>query len=342
MRSIRLAFPLFLAMLATPLAAQTVRGVVVDAEARPVAGMVVSLHGSADGAARAGGLTGADGRFSIRARAPGRYTLRAERIGYQRVETPVEVADGETVEVRLTAAVEAFVLAPLQVETDERCVVRPGVGLQAYELWQQAATALRATALAQDQALVEYTVRTYSSELVGARSRRRTDPPRRVTGSPFQTLEPAALARHGYMRENGSSFAFYGPDARVLLSDEFLDTHCLYVRRDGDEVGVAFEPVDGRTAVDIHGVLWLNARTGELREVEYKYTGVAAGGRASSSGGRIEFQRQRSGAWIVSRWYIRAAHVQQDPRAGQTVIASFLEAGGEVTNARVAGEDAGR
>lgn len=344
MRILHSIIALVVAAFATlPLAAQTVRGSVVDAEARPVPGMLVSLHGPEGGATLSGGLTGADGRFALRAPGAGRYTVRAERIGYRRVEAPVEVVAGVDAEVRLTTSVQAFVLAPLRVESDARCVVRPGAGLQAYELWQQAATALRATAVAQEQQLVQYTVRTYTSEWTGLRRERHRDPPRQVTGNPFQTLSPADLARRGYLREDEETFEFYGPDARVLLSDHFLDTHCLFVQTEGGErghVGVGFEPVAGRAPVDIRGTLWLDARTGELRFVEYEYTGLPGGSPMFPSGGRIEFQRQRSGAWVVSRWHIRSAWVPttEPPGPGQVriaVVTQVREAGGRVTDVRV-------
>lgn len=343
--------PLIAALLAAaPAAAQTVRGVVVEeGTARPVAGATVVLA-AAGGATAAGALTDAAGRFSLTAPAPGRYTVRAERVGHAAASVQVELRAGETVEVRLSTAARAFVLPTLQVTADERCVVRPGVGLQAYELWEQAATALRATAVAQEHALVEYTVQTYRRALsVGGSFRPRRDPPRRVTGQPFATLPPAVLSQRGYLAEDGDTLVFYGPDARVLLSGEFMDTHCLYVQPAAGapgEVGVAFEPVGTGERVEIRGTLWLDAGTGELRSVEYEYTGLPSGSQRSPSGGRLEFQRVPSGAWIVRRWYIRTALILRGPdyrpdtRMGE-IIADLREAGGEVTDIQVAGEDGG-
>ncbi|HEX2076322.1 MAG TPA: carboxypeptidase-like regulatory domain-containing protein [Longimicrobium sp.] len=333
---------LVLALLApTPLSAQTVRGVLVDDAGRPVDGMVVGLYPAGGGRAAAGGLTDAEGRFSLSAPAPGRYLVRAERIGYRPAYAEVDVAAGETAELRLETAVRAFVLTPVEVTADTRCVVRPGAGMRAYELWQQAAVALRATELVEDQELVEYTVRTYRLNLhPTAYSRRHRDPPQRVRGQPFETLSPQELAAHGYMREEGDTVMFYGPDATVLLSDEFQDTHCLYEQERGRRglVGVAFEPVEGRTAVDVRGTLWLDARTGELRRVEYEYTGMADGSRRSPSGGRVEFQRLPSGAWIVSRWHIRTTRVLTGRRRAPPsaeIIADVREAGGEVSEITV-------
>jgi len=63
-----------------------------------------------------------------------------------------------------------------------------------------------------------------------------------------------------------------GIDARVFLSDPFLDTHCFRIRpsRDADgTVGLAFEPVESREVSDVEGVLWLDEQTAELRVLEF-------------------------------------------------------------------------
>lgn len=333
--------PLLLALLAAaPLTAQTVRGTVVDEAQRPVAGALVVLV-AADSSASGGALTDEQGRFTLGAR-PGRYTVRAERTGYRSAESVVELAAGQTVEVQLASAVQPFVLPPVEVVAESRCTVRPGQGLAAYTLWDEARKALRATAVLQDAQLVRYTVRTYRSELVirTGRSRRQEDAPRRVTGRPFQTLAPAELASGGYVRFEGDSVLFYGPDAQVLLSDAFLDTHCLYVNPAEAEratVALAFEPVRREGIVDIQGVLRLDRRTGELREVEYAYTELASAPGQSSAGGAVEFQRLRNGAWVVSRWRIRTTNVArvtdwEQQRHAARQVTDIREAGGEVAD----------
>lgn len=344
MRLIRL-LRLFLMMLAAvPAGAQTVRGSVVEeGTGRPVGGALVVLV--AGGGNAAVGLTDAAGGFALAAPAPGRYTLRVERIGHRAASAEVEAQAGATVEVRITLAPEAFVLPPLRVTADERCVVRPGQGLQAYELWEQAAMALRAAAVAEERGLLEYTVRTYRRDLVNGRYRTREDRPQRVTGTPFSTLPPAELARDGYRRESSDTVTLYGPDARALLSDAFLDTHCLYVQTEETvrgQVGLAFAPVAGRGRVDIRGTLWLDERSGELRSVDYEYVGGGRDAPGARSGGRIFFERHASGAWYVSRWFIRTSNrlrpgsvsPRNPPRPS---LGSIREAGGEVTDVVVAG-----
>ncbi len=342
------ALALCVALLAgAPLGAQTVRGVLVDDDARPVAGVVVVLV-DAGGAANGGAVTDAQGRFALTAARPGRYTVRAERTGYRTAEAVVELAAGQTVDVRLTTALQVFVLPTVDAVSESRCTVRPGRGLAAYTLWDEARKALRSTAILQDAERVQYTVRTYRSNIVvrTGRVRRQYDEPRRVTGRPFQTLPPAELASGGYVRVEGDSIGYYGPDAHALLSDEFLDTHCLYVDRNGADrhtVALAFEPIRRRGVVDIRGVLRFSRRTGELQAVEYEYTDLDGSARQSPAGGSVEFQRLPDGAWVITRWRIRITNVARgtdwERRGRQTrTVTDVHESGGEVTQVELVPE----
>ena len=329
------------ALLATgPLGAQTVRGVLVDDAARPVPSAIVVLV-YPGGATNAGAMTDAQGRFTLVAAVPGRYTVRAERTGYRTAEVVVDLGAGETVEVRLATAVQVFVLPTVDVVGESRCTVRPGRGLAAYTLWDEARKALRSAAFLQESERLEYVVRTYRSEIVmrTGRSNRQYDEPRRVAGRPFVTLAPAQLAAQGYVRTEGDSVGFYGPDAQALLSDEFLDTHCLYMdpeAADAQTVGLAFEPVERRRRiVDIRGVLRIDRRTGGLRAVEYEYVAPLGSAWPSPGGGTVEFERLENGAWLVSRWRIRTTNVARGTdwrRSGREtqIITDYREAGGEV------------
>ncbi|HEX6368332.1 MAG TPA: carboxypeptidase-like regulatory domain-containing protein [Longimicrobium sp.] len=335
------ALALCVALLAAgPLGGQTVRGVLVDDTARPVPGALVVLvypGGASDG----GAMTDARGRFTLVAALPGRYTVRAERTGYRTAEVVVDLAAGETEEVRLATAVQLFVLPTVDVVGESPCTVRPGRGMAAYTLWDEARKALRSAAFLQDAKRVKYTVNTYRTHIVmgTGRVRRVRDDPRRVTGRPFVTLTPAQLAAEGYVRVDADSVAFYGPDAHVLLSDEFLDTHCLYVdARSGDRqtVALAFEPIRRRGIVDIRGTLRLSRRTGELRSVEYQYTELGGATRQTPAGGSVDFERLPNGAWVVTHWRIRTMNIARgtdlQARGRETrTITDVLQAGGEVT-----------
>lgn len=332
---------------AGPLGAQTVRGVLVDEAARPVPGALVVLV-YPGGAANQGAMTDERGSFTLIAALPGRYTVRAERTGYHTAELVSDLAAGETVEVRLATALQVFLLPTVDVVGESPCTVRPGRGMAAYALWDEARKALRSAAFLQDAERVQYTVRTYRNHIVMAtgRMRRQNDDPRRVTGRPFQTLAPAELASRGYVRPEGDSVGFYGPDAQALLSDEFLDTHCLYVDPDAADrhtVGLAFEPVRRRGIVDIKGVLRFSRRTGELRAVEYEYTEPGGSARPMPAGGSVEFLRLAGGGWVITRWHIRATNIARRAdwaQQGQQVntVTDVHESGGEVTEVELVPE----
>ena len=76
--------------------AQSVRGTVTDAGARPVAGAVVTLVDSAS-ATVARALTNEAGEFRLLASRGGTFRLRTARIGYLPVlSSPLVLATGET------------------------------------------------------------------------------------------------------------------------------------------------------------------------------------------------------------------------------------------------------
>ncbi|HZD04051.1 MAG TPA: carboxypeptidase regulatory-like domain-containing protein, partial [Longimicrobiales bacterium] len=133
----------------------------------------------------------------------------------------------------------------------------------------------------------------------------------RFTGeSPFAGAPAAELQELGYVRETpDGSFDYYGPDAHVLLSDVFLDSHCFRVHTDDPPepgwVGLAFEPVERGGVSDVEGVLWVDAATSELRRLDFDYTWLPAGLRDDRMGGLVDFERIPEGPWMVRRWAIR-------------------------------------
>lgn len=100
----------------TPSAAQVLSGRVLESSSgRPVGDALVSLVASG----RVVSMVESDvmGRFRLQAAAPGRYSLRVHRIGYESVSTEsLAVAAGENVDVVLRLWVSAVPLTPLVVE----------------------------------------------------------------------------------------------------------------------------------------------------------------------------------------------------------------------------------
>ncbi|MCI0434497.1 MAG: carboxypeptidase-like regulatory domain-containing protein [Gemmatimonadetes bacterium] len=336
-RSTALAGSIVCVLAAWPAAAQVVTGVVrIEATTEPARGVWVVLVG-ADDRPVTGVLTDAAGRFSARAPA-GRYTLRAELIGYETaLAGPFLVQRAEPVAITLSLRARALPLDAITVEVEQRCEANPESGVAA-TVWDEARKGLEAVRWTSRGALVTYRVRQYTrvTDLTGRvrESEEKTTVLR--AARPFTTPPAEELAEKGFVRDDGLESLFYAPDAGVLLSDAFAATHCFRARRGRGEqaglVGLSFEP-HPRGRADVQGTLWLDAATSELRWIEYRYTGIDYGPRTRELGGRLDFARLESGAWVISSWRIRGPAFAR-PRAATAreplSLAGFMEAGGEV------------
>ena len=346
---------LLLPLTSAELAAQTVSGTVVEeGSAEPVIGALVILLDE-HGTRRTAVLSDDRGAFTMAAPAAGRYQLRVERIGLRSTTSPwMDVASGQVAEQRVVASPEAVRLAALSASARSRCAVRPREGLQASAVWEEARKALTANALTVEQRVFGVEIEHYERELAPGTLRIVKESRWKQSGftvNPVVSLPADQLAADGYIQKRAGDFWYYGPDARVLLSDTFLDGHCLRVEaRHADDrnlIGLAFEPIKGRKLPDVEGTLWLDRESSELRFLEYKYTALPADIPPElpldKVGGRVEFKRLPSGHWIVERWAIRMPLVvieqtrfqRQDGRGMEErlrpMLRAIVESGGEVT-----------
>jgi hypothetical protein len=343
---LRIALPWTAALLACaalPAPAQTLRGRLVEQGSKsPIGGAAVLVLDTA-GVQVGGVFTDASGHFTVQLPTPGRYHLRAERIGYRSVTSPLlELRAGQLLEYALEAPAEGVLLTEIVVRREPRCTVRPEEGARTARVWEEARKALTAAALVQSQKSIRYEARTYERTLDPKDLRVRREQLRRSAGNgsqPFVSLPAERLRAEGFARITPQGSVYYAPDAQVLLSDDFLDTHCfrLTAGRDRELIGLAFEPVPGRRVPEIRGTLWLHRETAELRHLEYGYTNLELEVPTDKLGGRVEFARLPGGGWIARRWSIRMPEVGVRPshdwsgrqRAQQELI-SLREEGGEV------------
>ncbi|MDT8341579.1 MAG: carboxypeptidase-like regulatory domain-containing protein [Longimicrobiales bacterium] len=333
--------------LARPLAAQqaapaTVLGRVSDRDTgTPLVGAFVTLL-DGEGVRRAGVLTDEAGRYVMRAPAPGRYRLRASRIGVESAFSVFfEVAAGGVVNRDLQTTAAAVTLAGLEVTGEtRRCRIAGDQASATVGIWEEARKALEVAEWV-DEGGYLYDIRVFRRRYDpgGARVVRETTRRESRAGRvAFRALETDRLLEDGFVQPEGDGFVYYAPDAGVLLDDAFLDTHCFRAVRDGDRVGLDFEPVGRRDVPDIAGTLWLTG-DGALERVEYRYTGLPEPARSAPGiGGEIHFRRMEEGAWIVSRWHVRMPVVGQVFSPGGTLlrteVAGVDEEGAEVTRAR--------
>lgn len=135
--------------------------------------------------------------------------------------------------------------------------------------------------------------------------------------APFEASRRRPLAERGFIVEDRlGGYQYFAPDASVLLSDVFLDSHCLgLVPGDPSSglIGLTFTPSTPGPISDIEGTLWLDGSTSALQSLDFTYTRPPWTEVRGLAGGRVEFERLPSGAWVVREWHIRMPEVALDP-----------------------------
>lgn len=329
-----------------PVEAQTVRGALVEEETgRPIPGAFVILQDST-GQTVSSTLTSADGQWLVRAPEAGTYRLRTDRIGYASVlSEPLVLAEGEAATYPLAVAVSPIGLAELAVEGEGgRCEVLGEEGRVVYRVWEEARKALAAIVWTGQQPYYRFD---------GVHFQRRLDA-EGVPASPVQYEEVRYFGRHpfrsiptrdlvlgGFVQWLSGVVQYYGPDAEVMLSTEFLRRHCFHLV-DAEEpgiLGLEFEPVDEGRVIDISGTMWIDAASSELRSLDFTYENLDLSVDTHQLGGSVHFARLPSGAWIVQHWAIRVPILEtEEPRSSggrmlppRRVLAGIDEGGGQVT-----------
>jgi hypothetical protein len=210
-------------------------------------------------------------------------------------------------------------------------------------LWEEIRKALDAASLTAADEYYRYGVITYERER-NARTFAVENENLRgkavLSRSPFRSAPVETLAREGFAREaRDGSIEYYAPDADVLLSQTFLDTHCFALRDDAtrpDEIGLAFEPTKRSGPTDIEGVLWADRASAALRELEFRYVRLPHDVRDARLGGSATFEQQPGGSWIVRDWVIRMPLLERGPllRHGEVeiIVGRILETGGQVVD----------
>lgn len=327
---------------------QTVQGQLLDRNSgEPVEGALVLLFGS-DGQEVAGYLTNSSGRFRLRADRAGQFFLRVERIGYETTESDtLSLSNGQTITLNLETTYAPIILEELTVEGEHQCVVRPEEGLLLASVWEEARKALTVQEWTDREGLYRFQLETWEREL-DVQGKETSAPNRQVTTvvqrSPIRTeLSPEELMSKGFIQAVDAAshqYVYHGPDAAILLSDEFLDTHCFRISMDEDRpgmVGLAFEPVRRNRTPDILGTLWLDLQTAQLDHLEYGYDWSPWPEAKGAATGRIEFESLPSGAWIVRRFWIRMPRMGIDSSLPHGAIGSgtkllgLKEDGGDIT-----------
>lgn len=307
--------------------------------ARPIAGAFVSLLDGA-GNPTASTLSGPDGAFVLEVPQPGRYRLEVERIGYETwISEPFDLVTRRTVTRRLEITVLPVNLEALTVAVESECGLRLGTGQPLLQAWEEVRKALDVSLWTQEPGRILFELRTWTRMLdVAARVARSQDSRSawKTGRSSFVSPPAAQLAEQGFVqRGEEGNHLFFGPDARVLLSDAFREHNCFSLvwgrEEHRDLVGLAFDPIHRGDTPRVEGVLWLDPATGELRDLEFEFVDLSLVGipRDQRAWGRAWFRRLPPGIWVVSRWWIRTPVLRVSIRG--TTLHGYREDGGEVT-----------
>ena len=315
-----------------PDTAQTVvTGVVIERGTRlPVPGAMVLLFD--DGGERVDRfLTNAAGRFMLDVAASGPHFITVERIGYASLTTDRFEPAPDDPPLVIDVPVEPVSLRGLAVEAGPRCEVRPEEGRATARVWDEVRKALAAEAWTREAALYTYMLQRFERTLDRDAEQvvSTAEPLTEARDAAFYSAEIGTLADEGFVQAEGdTATVYYAPDAEALLSDVFLDTHCFGVTpANNGQVGLTFEPVQGREVPEIYGVLWVDETTAELDRMVYRYANLLRSNEIGEPGGEVYFTRLPDGAWIVRLWRIRMP-VLDEGRRGRIRRTGYREEGG--------------
>jgi hypothetical protein len=326
------------------LASQSLRGRVFDSTRRPIVGALIELR-DLTGKSLQIVLTSPSGAFQLTAPAPGRYLYRVAAIGFQpRAPTQVTVpADG--------AIIPDVVLATMTLRLPDLVAVGHGrfcgkSGLSDdifVRLLESARSALQImeTTVKTRQVAFQVAVIT-TATLYGAFDNVAVadtvvEP---LARWPVESIDPDTLRVVGFGRMldpgDEATREYYGPDARVLFSDWFLDSHCFTVdkpKKNGptDSLHLRFAPVKRTRLIDVAGELVLDAHNLALLQFSFALTNLPNWMPDEAAGGYMEFSRLDSGLWMTKSWSIWAPRAGISPGRGRLSVAGLLEKYGWVT-----------
>jgi hypothetical protein len=306
------------AALAAPrsLSAQVIEVQVVDSlGGAPVASAIVATQ-RAEGGPRLRRLTNLRGRAVFEVPGPGRYRILVTGIGYAPTEGDLVTVLARTDSVRRVVRLPTMTItiAALEVRTTDACMGEGVRGIRGDALvgvWEEARKGLDIAVLTEETVRPWIERWTWEGGLDRGRGSLRAvaDSVVYTRDPPFVTADPAQLAQEGFARGRDGDWTFYGPDARVLLDEQFLAGHCFgldQTSRQGEGLaGLHFRPLSTRTVPEIEGTLWL--RKGDWTPVELKYTYrnlPEPYDRGPKFGGELKFREVVGIGRIVSEWAI--------------------------------------
>lgn len=302
--------------------------VVVDASGRPVNTPVAA---------------GSNGRFTLPTNARSGARLRVLRIGQQPFEVPLSTSTTWPLTVFLPYS--PIQLATVRVSGRSRCVASGSASGELARVLDEVDKALQlSTSQAQRTDIAARAVLTTHEvdfltgkrQPVGASNRDGN------TTRPFQSVPLSVIEQQGYATLSADGGTYRAPDADILLSPSFRETHCFRLvernTRDSTVIGVRFEPVGRvRNRVDIQGTMWVDRERAQLNHVEYEYTGLPFRQPDQRAGGELFLEYLPSGVAFVRRWEIRMPVLREERNTSLSGVTRSTERTVRVAGHRIDG-----
>ena len=296
---------------AAPLRAQTLHGTLrTTAQGSPVAGAIIVLEDTL-GVMQARARSDEQGRFVLRAAAPGTFALRVQRIGVRPYErAPFELHGDTTVTIALSNL--PFSLPRVVSRAASACTAHGLETSAVWQVWEDVRTALLAASLTysdkQHRFSVGEVLRLYDAHPTKLRGVALSQMAVTAT-QPWTSLAPDVLAERGYVAFADDRISFISPDLDVLLSRSFENTHCFEptLAHDGPMIGLSFDPAGGlKNHTDIAGTFWLDSASHELRQLTFRHIGLPNMMGDSAGDSRVRFATFGTQEWFIPEWIIRA------------------------------------
>lgn len=313
------------------------------ADSTPVSGalvVVLDVQGRALGQAVAavGG-----GRFAAPVSVRAGARLRVLRIGQQ----PFDVALSSATTWPLTVYLpyRPIQLATVRVSGRSRCVATGDAGRELALVLDEVDKALQlSSAQAQRTDIAARAVLTTHEVDFQSGQRRSLGAIKRDgnTTRPFQSVPLSVIEQEGYATLGADGSTYRAPDAEVLLSQSFRESHCFrLVERagyDSSVVGVRFEPVGRvRSRVDVQGTMWVDRERAQLQHVEYDYTGLPFRQPSQRAGGELRIEYLPNGIAFVRSWEIRMPILREERRTSLSGVARSTDRTIRVVGHRIDG-----
>lgn len=269
--------------------------------------------------------------------------LRVLRIGQSPVEVALPRDAGRLVTIYLPY--QPVQLATVRIRGRSRCVATGEASRELAFVLDEVDKALQlSTSQARQVEIVARAVLTTHEVdfLTGKRQAVESSTLEGNSTRPFQSVPIALIEREGYATIGADGSTYRAPDADVLLSPSFRETHCFRLvegeRTDSSQIGVRFEPVGRvRNRVDVQGTMWVDRERAQLRHVEFEYTGLPFRQPDRRAGGELRIEYLPSGIAFVRSWEIRMPILREERRTTLTASARSAERTLGVSGHRIEG-----